>query len=70
VVSGAVGCAKPQAEIYELVCRAGNFQPADAVFIDDVLTNVEGARSFGMNAIHHRSADETTRVLRTMGFPI
>ena len=43
---------------------------ADAVFIDDVLTNVEGARSFGMSAIHHRSADETARVLRTMGFPI
>ena len=70
VVSGAVGCAKPQAEIYDLVCRAGSFQPADAVFIDDVLTNVEGARSFGMSAIHHRSADETARVLRTMGFPI
>lgn len=70
VVSGAVGCAKPQPEIYDLVCRAGSFHPADAVFIDDVLANVEGARSFGMSAIHHRSADETARALRTMGFPI
>jgi 2-haloacid dehalogenase len=70
VVSGAVGCSKPQPEIYDLVCRAGNFQPADAVFIDDVLANVEGARETGMSAIHHRSADETARALRTMGFPI
>jgi len=70
VVSGAVGCSKPQPEIYDLVCRTGHFRPADAVFIDDVLTNVEGARSFGMSAIHHRSADETAHALRTMGFPI
>ncbi|MDP1964754.1 MAG: HAD-IA family hydrolase, partial [Reyranella sp.] len=70
VVSGAVGFAKPQPEIYDLVCRAGRFQPADAVFIDDVPANVEGARSFGMSSIHHRSADETARALRAMGFPI
>jgi len=70
VVSGAVGCAKPQPEIYDLVCRAGGFRPADAVFIDDVLTNVEGARSFGMSGVHHRSADETARALRAMGFPL
>jgi len=70
VVSGAVGCSKPQPEIYDLVCRTGRFRPADAVFIDDVLANVEGARAIGMSGIHHRSADETARVLRTMGFPI
>jgi 2-haloacid dehalogenase len=70
VVSGKVGCSKPAPEIYDLVCRTGRFQPGDAVFIDDVQANVEGARSFGMNAIHHRSADETARALRAMGLPI
>jgi len=70
VVSGAVGCSKPQPEIYDLVCRTGHFRPDDAVFIDDVLTNVEGAQSFGMSAIHHCSADETARALRAMGLPI
>jgi 2-haloacid dehalogenase len=70
VVSGAVGCSKPQPEIYDLVCRTGRFQPADAVFIDDVLTNVEGARAFGMSAIHHRSAADTARTLRAMAFPV
>jgi 2-haloacid dehalogenase len=69
VVSGLVKCSKPDAAIYELACRTGGFQPCDAVFIDDVLTNVEGARAIGMSAIHHRSAAETAAELRAMGLP-
>ncbi len=70
VVSGKVGCAKPKPEIYDLVCRKGGFDPGDAVFIDDVQANADGARAFGMSAIHHRSADETAKALRAMAFPI
>jgi len=69
VVSGLVGYSKPDAAIYELVCRTGGFQPEDAVFIDDVIANVEGARAIGMNAIHHRSAEGTVAELRAMGLP-
>ncbi len=69
VVSGHVKCWKPNADIYELVCRTGGFQPGDAVFIDDNMPNVEGARMIGMHAIHHRSAAETTAELRAMGLP-
>lgn len=67
VVSGLVGHSKPGRAIYDLVCRAGNFQPGDAVFVDDVIANVEGAREAGMAAIHHRSAAETEAELRTLG---
>lgn len=70
VVSGKVGCAKPGPQIYDLVCRTGRFQPGDAVFVDDVLANVDGAKAFGMHAVHHRSADETARALRALGLPI
>jgi 2-haloacid dehalogenase len=69
VVSGLVRCCKPDAAIYDLVCRTGGFQPGEAVLIDDNLPNVEGARAFGMNAIHHRSADETAAALRALGLP-
>jgi 2-haloacid dehalogenase len=69
VVSGRVGHSKPNRAIYELVCRAGDFQPAEAVFIDDVIANVEGARAVGMSAIHHRSAAETIAELRALGLP-
>jgi 2-haloacid dehalogenase len=69
VVSGLVGCAKPDAAIYDLVCRTGGFVPGDAVLIDDNLPNIEGARAFGMKAVHHRSAAETAAALRVLGLP-
>lgn len=69
VVSGLVGCAKPDATIYDLVCRTGGFLPGEAVLIDDNLPNVEGARAFGMKAVHHRSAGETVAALRDLGLP-
>ena len=69
VVSGVVKCLKPDAAIYALVCRTGGFQAGEAVFIDDNLPNVEGARAFGMHAVHHRSAAETVEALRKLGFP-
>jgi len=69
VVSGLVKCSKPDAAIYELTCRIGGFRPGDAVFIDDNLPNIDGARAVGMAAIHHRSAKETVAELRELGFP-
>ena len=69
VVSGQVGHCKPDRAIYELACRTGGFEPGDAVFIDDVLANVEGARAAGMAGIHHRSASETADQLRALGLP-
>lgn len=69
VVSGAVGFAKPQAAIYQLACQRGGFAPQDAVFIDDSAANADGARSAGLHAIHHRSADETIAALRALGVP-
>ena len=69
VVSGHVRYCKPDAAIYDLVCRIGGFQPDEAVLIDDSLPNVEGARAFGMHAVHHRSADETVAALRALGLP-
>lgn len=69
VVSGLVGASKPDAAIYALACQAGNVRPEQTVFIDDSLPNVEGARSFGMAAIHHRSAEETIGALRALSLP-
>jgi 2-haloacid dehalogenase len=69
VVSGAVKCCKPDRAIYDLTCRVGGFRPEDAVFIDDVLGNVEGARAAGWHGIHHRSAAQTATELRVLGFP-
>ena len=69
VVSGLVKHSKPDAAIYNLACRTGAFEPAQAVFIDDILANVDGARAIGMAAIHHRSAAETIAALKALGLP-
>ena len=69
VVSGLVHCCKPDAAIYDLVCRTGRFRPGEAVLIDDNLPNVEGARAFGMHAIHHQAAEGTAAALRALGLP-
>jgi 2-haloacid dehalogenase len=69
VVSGAVCCLKPDPAIYDLVCRTGGFAPGQAVLIDDNLPNIEGARAFGMHAVHHRSTAETEDALRQLGLP-
>jgi 2-haloacid dehalogenase len=69
VVSGLVGHSKPDAAIYELICQTGGFEPESAVFIDDVMANVEGAQAVGMHAVHHRSPDETIRALQALGLP-
>jgi 2-haloacid dehalogenase len=69
VVSGRVGHLKPDAAIYELTCRIGGFRPGEAVFIDDNLPNIEGARAFGMYAVHHRTPAETIAALRGLGLP-
>ena len=69
VFSGRVGHLKPDAAIYDLTCRTGGFHPHEAVFIDDNLPNIEGARAFGVHAVHHRTPAETIAALRGLGLP-
>lgn len=69
VVSGEEGIVKPDPRIFALLCQRGGFSAGEAVFIDDSLKNVEGARAFGLRAIHHRGPDETIAQLRAMGLP-
>ena len=69
VVSGHEGLVKPDHRIFALLCQRGGFAPADAVFVDDSLRNVEAARAFGMASIHHRSAEQTIAELKVFGLP-
>ena len=50
VLSGEVGLAKPQPEVYGLLCSRNGIEPAQAVFLDDSPTNVAGAHAVGMHA--------------------
>jgi 2-haloacid dehalogenase len=69
VVSGTVGCSKPDRAIYDLTAARGGFAPGEAVFLDDTLPNVEGAQAAGWRAVHHREPAGTIAALRAIGLP-
>jgi HAD superfamily hydrolase (TIGR01549 family) len=52
VISAEVGMMKPDPRIYNLALEELNARAAESIFIDDVLANVEAARSVGMTGIH------------------
>ncbi|HEY8466007.1 MAG TPA: HAD family phosphatase [Solirubrobacterales bacterium] len=59
VISGEVGLHKPQPEIYRLACERLAVDPGEAVFVDDLRENVEGAEAVGMTGILHRDTQAT-----------
>ena len=52
IISSEVGVMKPDPKIYHLAAESVGVKPAEALFIDDFMQNVEGARAVGMQAIH------------------
>ena len=67
LVSGREQLLKPDPAIYRLLCARHQVTPARAVFIDDSLKNVEGARQIGMHAIHFQSVEQLSADLRQLG---
>ena len=51
IISGLVGMMKPDAAIYRLTLQRLGVAPHQAVFVDDMRENVEGAAAVGMHAI-------------------
>jgi len=52
--SEAAGSCKPDPRIYRRAAERLGVLPEESLFVDDVLRNVEGARSVGMIAVHFR----------------
>ena len=48
ILSGAHGLAKPQREIFELLCRECDILPQESIFIDDNPANIRAAEDFGI----------------------
>jgi putative hydrolase of the HAD superfamily len=66
IISAEVGVAKPKPEIYHLALKQLEVSPNEAVFVDDFIENVEGARAVGMSAIHFKDAGETIAQLKKL----
>ncbi len=53
VYSYEVHASKPGREIFELTCRELNIEPGSTFFIDDLLPNIETARTLGFVSHHY-----------------
>ncbi|HEX4569832.1 MAG TPA: HAD family phosphatase [Dongiaceae bacterium] len=70
IVSAHEHLLKPDPRIYALLCERHGLAPADCIFIDDNLANVEGARAFGMQGHHFKTAAGLRADLRQQGLPL
>jgi 2-haloacid dehalogenase len=69
LVSGRVGLAKPDPEIFRLAARRFGVAPARTVFVDDVATNVDGARTAGFHGVRFTVTDALRSELARLGVP-
>lgn len=67
VVSGEVGLLKPDPAIYYLALDRFGLRPADALFVDDRLINVEASEAVGLRAHLFTDADGLRERLEAEG---
>jgi 2-haloacid dehalogenase len=67
VVSGEEKMRKPFPEFYRRLLDRYQVDPAAALFIDDSLRNVKGARELGIQSIHFSNPDQLKKELTELG---
>ncbi|NOI36728.1 HAD family phosphatase [Vibrio cyclitrophicus] len=70
IVSAEVGMLKPQLEIYHSLLNKFELIASETVFIDDMLYNVDGAKSVGMYAIQFEDIGQCEKDLISLGLNI
>jgi epoxide hydrolase-like predicted phosphatase len=63
IFSAEIGMAKPNADIYEYMLEKLGVEANEAVFVDDVEKNIDGARATGMYAIQFMNTRQTIQDL-------
>jgi 2-haloacid dehalogenase len=64
VVSGVEKCRKPLPEFFHILFNRYKINPSEALFIDDNLLNIEGAKKLGLNTIAFRNPEQLAEELR------
>jgi 2-haloacid dehalogenase len=70
VVSGEEKTRKPFPEFYKILFDRFNIDPARAIFTDDNIKNIEGAKVVGLPAIHFQSPAQLREELKKRGVVI
>lgn len=63
--SHLMGLRKPEKEAYQLILDNHGLNPAETVFIDDLLPNIEGAKAVGLQTIHLQAPKTILEIFRT-----
>ena len=63
VVSGHEKTRKPFPDFFQILFDRYNVNPANALFIDDSLRNIEGAKAVGLSGIHYQSPEQLKKEL-------
>lgn len=63
ILSCQIGMRKPNLDIYQKSAQLAKTAPAQCLFIDDLVENVEGAQKAGFQAHHYRNVAELRREL-------
>ena len=67
LVSGEEKIRKPSPDIYQLLIRRFNINPAKAIYVDDNIRNVLPARDLGFHGIHFQTPEQFKRELQMAG---
>ncbi|HEY1641291.1 MAG TPA: HAD family phosphatase [Streptosporangiaceae bacterium] len=70
VISGYEGVAKPDREIFEILLRRHDLDPARTVFVDDLQHNVAAAAGLGITGVQFAGPAGLRRDLRALGLPL
>jgi epoxide hydrolase-like predicted phosphatase len=66
IISAEVGIMKPDPRIYQLALEELEAKADESVFIDDVLVNVDSARSIGMLGIQFNQPKQVLSELKNL----
>ncbi len=67
VISSEVGYSKPSKEIFDIMLKRLNFDPGEALFIDDSLLHIDGAEAVGIQGIQFQGALKLSKDLMSAG---
>jgi 2-haloacid dehalogenase len=67
LVSGEEKTRKPFPEFYQLLFDRYAIDPSRALFIDDNIKNIEGARAIGLPSVHFQNPDQLKSELTRLG---
>ena len=66
-LSSTIGLLKPDAAAYDHVVKAIGAPASRIVFFDDLAENIQGARAYGLSAVHVKSSEDVANALTALG---